>query len=200
MRSFVKITMLLSIASTSMLSCRMFSPSTPRRFHVQTQKFPGKIRYKYITPLNRKSARDVALEMYRDPSGLKLEAPRAVRFHGNKLYIDMYLVNYDFKKFLLTVTPYGGPPHPSGGSSPFRIDLAETSRKKVIFSGKLYPVTEPLPMLIEIPGKTRVQFTEEINLDHYEYRGTPEIEIEWHFYFLKGTPPHGKIKVTLPEK
>ena len=121
-------------------------------------------------------------------------------FRSKTLVVKSELVN-EGDDFNLIVSPVGGE-FPYGGTNPFRIAFAQSSRSTIVkYTGPMFPPVPPLPMEIFVPGKSRMIFHAEIPLDLYEWEGAPEVSLDWAFYYFgEANHPKGTIKVVLPKR
>ena len=131
-----------------------------------------------------------------DPAPLKVGAP-TVKVEGGKVLGELVVENPTDKALRVTVNPYGGS-FPYGGTSPFTLGFG--GEPAVKYSGELFPPEPPRPLAIEFPAKARVLFTADVTLKDYTWAGAPEVGLTWGFYFAKGKPVEGTVKVRLPKK
>lgn len=140
-------------------------------------------------------------EKYQEPLQLEVKVLEAFRSSHDKILFDALLVNNSSREFLLLVSPVGAAPAPFGGPSPFYISISSGAlNEKIKYVGKLYPPAPPTPMEIKIPGNATVKFTAAIDLKDYEYKGSPELTLDWSFVYYKGGHPKGTLKVKLPKR
>ncbi len=52
-------------------------------------------------------------------------------------------------------------------------------------------------MELIVPALTKMEFSSEINLQNFEYKGTPIIKVEWSFHYWQN-PINGVLSVVLP--
>ena len=135
-----------------------------------------------------------AERLFRDPKPL-LVRPGEVVVTANRIKLAVLVTNSSARPFPLVVHPYGGA-FPYGGDNPLVLRFAGQAAVK--YTGKRYPPEPPLPMLIEMPGLSCVQFEAEIDLRNYTYHGSPQVIVEWSFYYFRGKYPEGQMQVRLP--
>jgi hypothetical protein len=146
-----------------------------------------------------RGAEDEAERLFTDAKQQLAFRTGEVVITGDRLRLAALVTNAGVKMFPLVVYPSGGR-FPYGGDNPSSLRFADESGAVVMYSGERYPPEPPLPLLIEIPGASCVQFEAEIDLQNYTYRGSPRVLLEWSFSYFKGDYPKGRKQVRLPAR
>jgi hypothetical protein len=103
------------------------------------------------------------------------------------------------KEFALIVNPYGGE-YPYGGTNPFRVSFSQSNQDVIEYVGPQSPPEPPLPMEIVVPADSRMSFVSEISLKLFRWHGTPEVLLDWAFYYYGEPYPKGTLGIVLPLK
>lgn len=131
-----------------------------------------------------------------DPAPIKVGTP-SVKADQKQVSGELVVENTSDKPVRIVVNPYGGG-FPYGGTSPFTLGFGADPTVKYV--GELYPPEPPRPISIEFPARAKVLFTATIPLDKYSWPDGHEGTLAWGFYFAKGKPVEGRVKVKLPRK
>lgn len=168
------------------MTCGKINGKAARTLH-----FPKQVKGQHIDGKQAR-ARFVA------PKALKVTVGKP-QVRGKRIELSALVQNRSDKPFSLVVNPYGGS-FPYGGDSPFGLGFSAEATKVVKYSGKLYPPEPPMPMLIELPAASCVQFDAHIDLKRYTYKGSPRVTLSWAFYYFDGDHPKGTVEVRLPKR
>jgi len=173
-----------------LFSCYFLSMSGCAREYLDILKFPEQVKHENVTD-------DVAKNNYVAPENFKFIILRN-EIINNNLVAQLELANTG-DDFLLIVNPYGGE-FPYGGTSPFSVDISPSNGNTIKYVGQLYPPAPPMSMQIDVEANSKLIFLAKIPLDKYVWQGTPEILLNWTFYYYQEPYPKGTIKLVLPEK
>lgn len=138
----------------------------------------------------------VSLEKAREfepPESLEFNVNPDVELENNKLILEGKITN-PTKKSITTII------FPVGSENPFSMGFLPSNNVSYNQPLPPPPQTPPSPVELIIPQESEILFHANINLDNYNYDGSPTVEIEWVFNYWNEPKPKGSVSVILPSK
>jgi len=129
---------------------------------------------------------------FQRPQDLKFEINDSVKVESSKLLMQGHLINSTHKNITIIVFPVGD-------VNPFYFKfLTHNKIIEKVFEGPQPPQqVPPPPRKVIIPPLTKMEFSYEINLENFNYEGTPTVKVEWLFHYWHD-PIKGVLSVVLP--
>jgi hypothetical protein len=175
---------------------------------LRTINFPKDVRFRMLWNIDRANIPPPPEELRVVPS----DAVRVkdVGFAGRCLALSLFLVNASSKELEValfgyyissreehepgievTVSRTGGFLEPASG---------EHLSRKPHEGPPLPQQAPPPPMLVTVPGGTRIEFEAILDLDQYVYTPGAEAELVWTFCFWSVKGLSGRVRAVLPER
>lgn len=82
-----------------------------------------------------------------------------------------------------------------GQDDPFTIDVIDSAQVS-----HAHQVNKPTPSMfdLDLPARSRTEFTATLPLSELKYSGTPRVQVKWKFHFWTDPKPNGTTSVVLP--
>lgn len=131
---------------------------------------------------------------FQRPEDLKFEVDDSVKMESSKLFMQGHLINSTPKNIAIIVFPVGA-------VNPFYLKFLANNKiiEKTPEGPPLPQQVPPPPREIIIPALTKMEFSSEINLENFNYKGTPTVKVEWSFHYWQDALK-GVLAVVLPAR
>jgi hypothetical protein len=183
----MKLLRLLTIASTIILVG--FSSCTQKK--LENLIYPDQVKHTIS------SYTEIAERIFSNTSPLLFKTPPSIEARSDGIFIDLVIDNPTNKEITFAGR---GEPLSYGGVIPLSLYFAESSRKKLTYTGGTQLPAPPPPVIITIPARSSVTFKQSLSLRDYTYSGTPGVEVKWSFQFVSGRDHDGILSIILPAK